>query len=426
MNCPAILPGDAFLGGLLGYVDCQAQAIGMSGYQALTMPGSPVALILTAMLTMFVALFGYRLLLGHVPELRDGVIAMVRIGIVLVLATSWPAFRTLAYDVTMHGPAELAASIGGAAELPGAGGGLIARLQRIDNGLVELTELGTGKPDNQDEIVGPSAVPLTAEQQKQQADRLRQLSDRPRWDRDKDAGQVASARAVYLTGTIAAFASVRLVAGLLLALGPLFALFLLFEATRGLFEGWVRGLAGAALGALSTAILLGVQLAMMEPWLATVLAERRVGVPTPNVPVELLVLTLVFALTLLAALIATAKVSAGFRLPDAWRVLPARLGTALHGPAPLALPLPSSEPAARSEQRSRAFAVADAVAATQRREAAHAASAIGADRGAGRARSAAQAVSRDIAVAAAVPIGQSYRRRTGSRVSAGAARRDRT
>ena len=37
-------------------------------------------------------------------------------------------------------------------------------------------------------------------------------------------------------------------AGLLLALGPLFAIFLLFEGTRGLFEGWVRGLAGAALG----------------------------------------------------------------------------------------------------------------------------------------------------------------------------------
>ncbi|MEG3088516.1 type IV secretion system protein [Sphingomonas sp. PB4P5] len=421
MACPAILPGDAFLSGLLNYVDCQAQMIGQNGYQALAMPGSPVAMMLTALLTIFIALFGYRLLLGHVPELRDGVIAVVKIGIVLVLATSWPAFRTLAYDVTMHAPAELATSIGSSAALPGAGGGLVARLQRIDNGFAELIVLGTGRPDGSD-AMSEEPTPRTAAQQQQQMQRLQQLSGRLAWNPEKDASRVASARTVYLTATITAFASVRLIAGLLLALGPLFALFLLFDATRGLFEGWVRGLAGAALGAVSTAILLGVQLAMMEPWLATVLAERRADVPTPSVPVEGLVIALVFALTMLAALIATAKVAAGFRLPEAWRLLPSRLAGTVDGASSATYPIATGDRAV-VDQRSRALAVADAVAATQRRELMPVAG-LGSAGGA-RTHGIFQAVSRDRTVAAIVPLGQSYRRRTGTRVSAGASRRDR-
>ncbi|WP_204350118.1 type IV secretion system protein, partial [Serratia marcescens] len=68
-----------------------------------------------------------------------------------------------------------------------------------------------------------------------------------------------TARVTFLTATIAAYASVRLVAGLLLALGPLFIALLLFEGTRSLFEGWVRGLVAAILGAVAVTILLGVE-----------------------------------------------------------------------------------------------------------------------------------------------------------------------
>lgn len=429
MSCPAILPGDAFLSGVLGYVDCQAQTIGMSGYQALAAAGSPVALLLGVLLTIFVALFGYRMLLGQVPDLHDGVIAVVRIGLVLVLATSWPAFRTLAYDVTMRGPAELAASIGGGAGLPGTDGGLVARLQRIDNGLVELLELGTGRPDSSALQVGPT-VPLTAEQGRQEVQRAQLLSQRPRWDPEKEASRVGAARTILLTSEVASFASVRLIAGLLLALGPLFALFLLFDATRGLFEGWVRGVAGAALGALGTAIVLGVQLALLEPWLASVLFQRRQDVPTPSVPVELLVMALVFALTLLAVLIATAKVAAGFRIPDAWRAGSARIIDMVRGSVPELVPDTNASRVPAAE-RSRALAVADAVATAQRRERVGGAVArdgswSGGAAGGSRQRGVHQAVSRDIAAAAAVPLGQSGRRRTGTRVSARAGWRDRS
>jgi type IV secretion system protein VirB6 len=419
MACPSISPGGAFLSGVLGYVDCQAQAIGQGGYQALTAPGSIVAVLLTGLLTIFVALFGYRMILGQTPGTREGVMALVKIGVVLALATSWPAFRTLAYNVAMHGPAELAASIGGSAGLPGSDGGLVGRLQGIDNGLAELQRIGTGKPVDAEEIVGPTQ-PLTPQQQQQQYQKLQQLQQKPRWDPTRDATMLSQSRTLYLTGAIASFSSVRVVAGLLLALGPLFALFLLFDTTRGLFEGWVRGIAGAALGALSTSIVLGVELALMEPWLIQILELRRQNIPTPSVPTELLALTLVFVLTLLAALIATARVAQGFRMPAAVRTAAARWADALRERAQQPA-LAGAEQHEIADPRTRAHSVADAVAASQRREA----GLLPPPPAQLSYQGTTQAVSRDIPAAAPVPLGQSYRRRTRGRVSAGASRRDR-
>ncbi|OYX17710.1 MAG: hypothetical protein B7Z16_09805, partial [Algoriphagus sp. 32-45-6] len=83
--CPGIA-GDRFLESALRFVDCQAQMIGAQGYQALAAPGSPMSLLLTGAITLVIAFFGYRLLLGDTPDLRDGVLAIVKIGIVLALA----------------------------------------------------------------------------------------------------------------------------------------------------------------------------------------------------------------------------------------------------------------------------------------------------------------------------------------------------
>ena len=424
--CPAFYPEGEFLRRVLAIVDCQAQSIGQGGWAALAQPGSAVSLALAGTLTIFVALFGYRMLYGDVPTARDGIMMAVKIGAVLALATSWPAFRTLVYDVTLRGPAELAGSIGRPAGLPGSDGGITARLQGVDNMLAELTVIGTGRPPNTDEIVGPTAA-LTPQQQQQEMQRLEQLQQRPRWNPAQDAKLLGQARTLYLTGAIAAYASVRLVAGLLLALGPLFALFLLFDATRGLFEGWVRGLAGSAFGAVATSIVLGVQLAMMEPWIATVIATRRAAVSTPSVPVELLVMTLVFALVLIAVLIAAARLAYSFRMPQAIRTVSGRMAEALRtAPAQLAAagaPGRAGEAAAEAPgpERSRAAAISNAVSAAQRREQfappLPAAQLVpgGASGPSG---------DRKSTNMPATPLGQSARRRTRGRVSGGATRRD--
>jgi type IV secretion system protein VirB6 len=424
LACPAYGPSEEFLRATLAVVDCYAQNLGASGYQALAAPGSPAAVALGGMLTIFVALFGYRMLFGQAPDARDAVLAIAKIGVVLALATSWPAFRTLAYDLTMRGPAELAATIGRPAGLPGTDGGLTARLQGVDDMLAELTVLGTGRPPQ--EIAGPTPA-LTEAQIQQELQRLGAIQDRPRWNADRDAKIVGQARTLFLTGAIGAFASVRLVAGLLLALAPLFALFLLFDATRGLFEGWLRVLAGAALGALATAIVLAVELALVEPFLAVVISERRANIPTPRVPIELLVMTLVFALALIAALVATARVARGFRIPQAVRLASGRwvetLRVAESRPA-VAVTGARSEPI---DERTRAAALADAVGAAQRREAfagpaPHARLVVVPGENGGSARVAATTAAASEGMPGAAPAGG--RRRTRGRISAGAGRRD--
>lgn len=426
MPCPALPLDGPFISGVLAHIDCQAQAIGQGGYQALAAPGSAISIMLTGLLTIFVALFGYRMLLGETPSVRDGTLAAAKLGMVLLLATNWPSFRVLAYDVAMHGPAELAGVIGRAADLPGRNGGLVDQLQQVDYQLTELVQLGTGKPPGMEALqpasppmaIAPQFSPQLQQLRQQNAQMLAQAQaqEKPRWDPQRDAAIVAEGRTLYLAGAIAAFASVRLIAGVLLALGPLFALFLLFRATRGLFEGWVRALSGAALGALVTAILLGVQVALMRPWLDAILVERHAGTPTPQVPAELLALTLIFGLALLAALVATAVVAKGFRMTDTPRWSQAQTVMATGNQHVVAPPFPEAGPGA-ADQRARA--VANGIAAVQRREAPATASFHGASRGPAPSTIAGPAM----APAAASP-GQSGRRRTHGRVSASAQRRD--
>src|SRR6185503_8859848 len=144
--CTPSPAGAAFVRRMLDYIDCQAQAIGAGGYQALAAPGSMLSIVLTGLLTLFVALLGYRMLFGHTPAVRDGVLALVKIGVVLALATSWTAYRTLIYDVALRGPAELAANVGRPAALPGVGGALVDHLAYTDRAFELLAVAGTGEP----------------------------------------------------------------------------------------------------------------------------------------------------------------------------------------------------------------------------------------------------------------------------------------
>jgi len=403
MVCPSLAPATDFLGSVLQYVDCQARTIGAQGYQALASPGSTFSLILTGLLTLFVALFGYRMLFGQTPAMRDGVLALVKIGLVLALATGWPAYRTLFYDIALDGPTELASDIGRPAGLPGTSGGLVDRLQLTDRALVQLAIAGTGE------------TAMSTEQRVAAG-----IAPQPFGGFDPLA--LGSARVFFLTGAIGALGSVKLIAGLLLALGPFFLAFLLFDGTRGLFEGWLRVLGGAALAALGAAVALGVELALLEPRLADLLARRAVEQPIPGAAVELLVVTLVFAIALLVILVASARVAFGFRLAPLWQLAPARLAGVLRAEETRVRPTVREAGAIAADSR-RAAAVADAVAATQRREAGQAAFAAA---GPPSARPAARhALARELTVLPPVPIGQSFRRRTRSRVSASAGRRDR-
>jgi type IV secretion system protein VirB6 len=412
MACTVIPPDTGFVRAMVAFIDCQAQSLGAQGYLALLAPGSTLSLVLTGFLTLLVALFGYRLLLGHAPDVREGVFTLVKIGFVLALATSWPAYRALVYDVALHGPAELTAEIGAPSGLPGAGGGLVDRLDTVDQAMAALALLGAGEPPL---TVAPPAANDVATPQT------------PPPFTGFNAFALGGSRLIFLLGAVGALAAVRLVAGLMLALGPFFIAFLLFDQTRGLFEGWVRVLAGAALAALGTAVTLGLELALLEPWLADILTRRAAGEALPNMPAEILLVTSMFALLLLAMMFATARLAFGFRLVPGWRAAAGRRVTHLRAES-ASQPAAAAPAAATAEGRSRAAIVVDAISSAQRREAAQGGAAtVLANAYAGDVRPAAAArAGRDLPDRVApAPLGQSFRRSTRTRVSAGARRRDR-
>lgn len=397
--CQAVPNVDRFAPGVIGFLDCQAQTLGAQGYQALAAPGSTVSILLTGMLTLFVAFIGYRMMVGQVPTIREGVLACVKIGFVLALATNWPAYQRVIYDVVLHEPANLAAEISAPSALPGSSGGLVQHLDSTDGAFSTLSVYGVGQLGNETDP-RQVAPPLFA---------------------GFDTFALGASRVAFLAGAIGVFALLRIMAGLLLALGPLFIAFLLFEGTRGLFEGWLRGLIAAALGALATAFVLSIELALLEPWLADLLARRAANIAIGGAPAQLLAITLVFAGVLSTMMFVMARVAFSWRLPMSWPTgLWSLRAASSQGVAAFArerVPTPL-------ESRSRAAVIAEAVAASQRRETPPAVGGLGTGPR-GVPANAARSRDEDLRAGSTVPLGHSFPRRVGTRVSASAATRDR-
>lgn len=342
MACPTVTTGDRFLVETLSHLDCQAQTLGSFGFQSLAQAGSPASVLLGALLTLFIALYGIRLLFGSGDGPRDLVNAVLKVGIVLTLAVSWPAWRTLAYDTVLYGPAEVAASVM-PLTLPDPRAAFTERLQSIDSGIAALTYSGTGRQTGQlvdsQATSGFRSVALT------------------------DETGLGWSRPLFLAATIGPLALLRIAAGLLLALMPLVAGLLLFDFSRGLFAGWVRGLVLVALGSLGLTVLLSVEIAIMEPWLADALNRRNLGYATPTAPTELLALVIAFTIATTGLLYLLGKVA----FQNSWsirlRALTADRSLPLAGSSTL-MPAGHTEMAAHS----RALAVSEAVALQVRRE----------------------------------------------------------
>lgn len=394
--CAAQPEAQGFVSSMVRFIDCQAQALGSNAWASLAAPGSTLSIVLTSFLTIFIALIGYNLLLGRSFTVRSGTLSAVKIGIVFALATSWPAYRTLVYDLVTDGPAQIVSDIGRPAAVPGSDGSLLQRLDLADGALVQLAILGPGNP-----VRARSDIP-------------------PPPFGGFDAFALGGARILFLLTAIAGLGSVKAVAGLLLALGPFFIAFLMFDNTRSLFEGWVRVLAGAAIAAVGVTIALGLQLALLEPWLSGILARRMAGEALPSVPVELLVVASTFAIVVLAMLIGSMWLARAFRLAPlaAWNE--ERSDTRVAQSA-------ATHPVARipvnlADERTRARAVADVLISMQRRES-------GGRGPGGGSRIPALIAGRDAGPAAAhqsaVPVGRSFRRAR-PRVTASAGKRDLT
>jgi type IV secretion system protein VirB6 len=397
--CSAARAGSGFVSSMTGFIDCQAQNLGFGAWAALGMPGSTLQVVLTGFLTIFIALIGYRLLLGSTFTIRETTLAFIKIGAVFALATSWAAYRPLVYDLVTDGPGQLVSEIGPSAGITGSDGTLLQRLDYADRNLEQLAILGAGYPS---------------------ASEAAQTAPSPFIGFDSFA--LGGSRIVFLFSAIAGLAIVRIVTALMLALGPFFVAFFLFDSTRSLFEGWVRVLAGAGFATIAVSIALGLELGLMEPWLSSVLARRMSGEPMPAVPTELFVIAGFFALAVLASLFFSMRIAYAFRLPRTVNLQLANLGRQRDAGSAVAARAAAPPKAAAEAGQTRAAALAATFSTLNRRE--RLALLDAGVSGAPNARSVQLRSAEFGSASRAAPLGRSFTRRSGRRVSAMAMKRD--
>jgi type IV secretion system protein VirB6 len=359
-RCPAFDPLGPYVRNLVDFVDCHAVMLGAEGYRALG-PGTQFGYALTGLLTIYVAFIGYRLLLGESVGLRDGVSIALRVGIVLALATQWSAYQPLVFDLATKGPEDVATSI----LSPGALGGdstigLTNRVQGVNSALDNIAR--TPLTQSQE----PAQQTVTEEAQPTLSRPPAQTT--PRSMTAEQQKSVALANSVLLVATLAGILSVHVVIGLLLALGPLLVACLLFDALRGFFFGWVRVLAGTALGSIAVPTVVALELAVLEPQVLALRAQLDAGETVSMLPAEILATTGLFAIVLFAALIGTAMVAGGYHLPGPVRREIIRMFERSEAQAGARTMNDINRSANADETRGRAHVVADAVAALERRE----------------------------------------------------------
>ena len=347
MPAACIAPVDAQLvEGLLFAVDCNVRVMTEAGYGALAQPNSPVALALTTLLTLYIGIMGFRLMIGRAPlGIGDVTMTVLKIAVVLTLATSWPAYQQLVFATLFLGPEQLAASVmagvaqGGSAFGAEPFAGLQLAYDEMQRSAVFLSGRGLG---NVSPFQGGTAFAAFA---------------------------LNTSSFMMLMGSLGAVLAAKIVLGLLLGLGPIFVAFLLFDSTRGLFEGWLRASIAFALAPLLAVLGLVVQLILIEPHVVR-LAELRVeGLVDLGPPNAIFLLTLISTGVSIALAIAVAGIAIGLKLPSGVAQQTAAAAAATAAAAGRQAPmLIDARPAAQVEQQTRAATIAAAAAAMDRRE----------------------------------------------------------
>ena len=276
--------------GVLTAVDCQTRVFAETGYNALSSTSSTFQIAVTALLTIYVAIVGYRMLFAaRGARLSDAPGMALKIGAVLALVTSWSTFETLVFNLASRAPTEIAGIVAG----PLQGGGSLAA-QPVDGlqaAYDQMTALGVtfGKAAGAANVyASPNAAAAEA---------------------------LSTATGVLFLSTAGAVAAATLVIGVLTAVGPVFISLFLIPATRGLSAGWLRALVAAAFVSLVTWLLIVILLSVIEPWLLTLARQSRDGALNPQTAISLTALVFVFAAGEAALVLSALVMALGFRLP---------------------------------------------------------------------------------------------------------------
>ena len=291
-GCPGPVEGFGVVRNALGAVDCHVQLYSEAGYRALTGPQSFFPAALTGLLTIYVAVLGYRLMFGiGQSRLSDAPVIALKIGVILSLALNWTTFQTLVFDLSLKAPLEVARLVAAPAVHSGAAlvadpvAGLQVAYDQLGLDATGLAKLAG--PDPQAVKGGPAAA----------------------------AEGLWKAQGALFMSTAGLLAIATIAVGVLAAVGPLFIALFLFESTRGVFAGWVRATLAAALAPMVCWISTTVLLVVLEPSLVSLARSREAGVADTDAATLASALIFIFAFAQTALSVAVGVVAGGFRLP---------------------------------------------------------------------------------------------------------------
>jgi type IV secretion system protein VirB6 len=269
--------------GVLADADCQTFGLVERGYAALAAPGSSTSLALTSMMVIAVALFGYRLMMGRGAAISDLTGLAVRLGIVLMLAASWGTFQEVVYDMLARAPTRIAEDLVASIDAPKPLGGIQSALDKIEAASIGWRQrAGIASPL----VGGPPTTAMTLN---------------------------VSAFLLTLT-TLGLLVVSRVVLALLVAVAPVIAGFLLFDATRGLIEGWLRAIVAAALVPVGVLALAAIELAIIQPMLDRILQQQAAGQYLEESITPLGLVTIIYSIAVIASLGALRTIARGIRL----------------------------------------------------------------------------------------------------------------
>lgn len=328
--CPAP-PEEGMVGGVLETVDCHIRVLVHDTYRNLVGPDTVFSMAFTGLLTIYIALIGYQLLFGRggmrVTELP---FAALKIGLILAFLTSWAAYQTVFFNLLFDGPAELMKLLVSPLSSQGStfDGNVMGGVQKAFEDLSGAAGVYGG-------MASPSANLL-------------------------QGGPMLGSGLLWLTSiallllTLGIIIATKIVLAFLLAIGPIFIGMLLFDQTRGLFEGWMRATFSFAMAPLAVNVFGAVMLMILQPFLTILLKNAAEAKFDMGPVITIAIIVTVFVMVMVFGLGAVAAIGRGFGF---------NRGRSSEEPSMRRLPAPdrigSNGPGARAEEIAARVAMID-------------------------------------------------------------------
>ncbi|MFN3864887.1 MAG: type IV secretion system protein [Erythrobacter sp.] len=286
----------------LSAVDCIAATVSEQAFNRLFGTEGQLAFALTLLLGLYVGFFGISLMLGRSNlSVRALLPKMMTLGLVLTFATSFVAFSTIFYNIFIGAPDQIAGILTGTQ-----GESATAVFAQKLDVVFQAVQQATGDTKDIDAFSPPGIMWMGA--------------------------------MLLLLGTVGLLVTARIALALLLALGPIFVVLALFEGTRGLFTGWLKGLTMMALAPLFAVLGGSIMLELAVPVLAALVAVP--GQIDQQAAMAFFLVGFVHAMLMLMALVVSAMMVSRWQVfglvPDKSRGAGGEAPRALAPPAPAA------------------------------------------------------------------------------------------